>query len=68
LATERKYHGFISQKEAGEKIEMTFMSRDIDNAFPRWFLMFGDYAEILEPEILKTNVLKLLEINRQRLV
>ncbi|MEN2486684.1 YafY family protein [Flavobacterium sp. B11] len=68
LATERKYHGFISQKDVGEKIEMTFMSRDINNAFPRWFLMFGDYAEILEPEILKTNVLELLEINRKRLL
>lgn len=68
LSTERKYHGFISEKVIGEKIEMTFMSRDIESAFPRWFLMFGDYAEILEPERLKTRALELLEINKQRLL
>ncbi len=39
---------------------MTFMSRDIENAFPRFFIMFGDYASILEPEQLKTNIIKLL--------
>jgi len=68
LATERKYHGFISQKEIGDEIEMTFMSHSLQDGFPRWFLMFGDYAQILEPESLKTRVLELLEINRQRLL
>ncbi|MBS7256186.1 helix-turn-helix transcriptional regulator [Flavobacterium branchiicola] len=68
LATERKYHGYISEKEIDEHIEMTFMSRDIESAFPRWFLMFGDYATILEPEILKTKVLELIEVNKKRLL
>lgn len=68
LSTEKKYHGFISEKEIDDKIEMTFMCRDIDSGFPRWFLMFGDHAEILEPQILKTRTLELLEINRQRLL
>ena len=67
LSTERKYHGYISEKEVDGKIEMNFMCRDIESGFARWFLMFGDYAEILEPERLKTRVLELLEINRQRL-
>ncbi|MEA9415219.1 MULTISPECIES: YafY family protein [unclassified Flavobacterium] len=68
LSHERKYHGFISEKEIDGNIEMTFMSRDIESGFPRWFLMFGDYATILEPERLKTRTLELLEINRQRLL
>lgn len=68
LSTERKYHGYISEKEVDGKIEMNFMCRDIESGFARWFLMFGDYAEILEPERLKTRVLELLEINRQRLL
>ncbi|CAC9972439.1 MULTISPECIES: helix-turn-helix transcriptional regulator [Flavobacterium] len=68
LSTEKKYHGFISEKEIDDKIEMTFMCRDIDSGFPRWFLMFGDHAEILEPQILKKRTLELLEINRQRLL
>jgi len=68
LNYERKYHGFVSEKEIGDKIEMHFMCRDIESGFPRWYLMFGDYAEILEPQILKTKVLELLEINKKRLL
>ncbi|MEO7976120.1 YafY family protein [Flavobacterium sp.] len=68
LAYERKYHGFVSEKEVGDKIEMTFMCRDLESGFPRWFLMFGDHAIILEPEELKTRTLALLEINRERLL
>lgn len=68
LMTERKYHGFISEKEIDGQIEMTFMSGDIESSFPRWFLMFGDYAKILEPERLKVRALELLEINKQRLL
>ena len=67
LSTERKYHGFVSEKEVDGQIEMTFMCCDIENGFPRWFLMFGDCATILEPERLKTRALELLEINRKRL-
>lgn len=68
LAYEQKYHGLVSEKEIGDKIEMTFMCRDIENGFARWYLMFGDYATILEPERLKTRILELLEINKQRLL
>lgn len=68
LAYERKYHGFVSEKEIDDKIEMIFMSRDTLEGFARWFLMFGDYATILEPESLKTRILELLELNRQRLL
>jgi len=68
LVTEKKYHGFVSEKEVDGKIEMTFMSNSVDNGFPRWFLMFGDYATILEPESLKTRTLELLEVNRKRLL
>jgi len=67
LAHEKKYHGYVSEKEIDGQIEMTFMCRDIDNGFPRWFLMFGDYATILEPETLKIRTLELLEVNRKRL-
>ncbi|WKL46513.1 YafY family protein [Flavobacterium pectinovorum] len=68
LVSEKKYHGFVSEKEVDGKIEMTFMSSSVDNGFPRWFLMFGDYATILEPESLKIRTLELLEVNRKRLL
>lgn len=68
LAYERKYHGYVSEKEMGDKIEMTFMSCDTLEGFARWYMMFGDYATILEPQKLKTRILELLELNRQRLL
>ncbi|MDX6180792.1 YafY family protein [Flavobacterium sp. Fl-77] len=61
LRYEQKYHGYVSEKEVGEEIEMTFMSSSIEEGFPRWILMFGDYATIVEPESLKEKVLELLE-------
>ena len=45
----------------GNKVEMTFMTSDLEHGFPRWYLMFGDYAEIIEPEILKHRVRAILE-------
>ncbi|GGA70058.1 transcriptional regulator [Flavobacterium palustre] len=68
LAYERKYYGFVSEQEIDGKIEMTFMSRDTLEGFSRWYMMFGDYATILEPASLKTRILELLEINKQRLL
>ena len=46
---------------------MTFLVRDLENGIARWFLMFADYATILEPEALKTRVLELMESYRERL-
>lgn len=68
LSYERKYHGFVSEIEVDNQIEMTFMSRDIEEGFSRWFLMFGDYAKIIEPQRLKFRVLELLEKNKNRLL
>lgn len=60
LSSEKKYHGFVSQKNVGDLVEMTFMSRDLDNGFARWFLMFADFATVLEPEILNERILQLM--------
>jgi len=67
LRYEQKYHGYVSEKEIGDEIEMTFMSRDIQEGFPRWFLMFGDYATIIEPERLKSRTRELVENYIRRL-
>lgn len=68
VSFDRKYYGYVSEKEVDGQIEMTFMCHDIENGFPRWFLMFADYATILEPERLKTRTLELLELNIERLL
>lgn len=67
LDYDKKHYGFISQKTVGNKMEMLFMTQNIDEYFPRWFMMFGDYATILEPESLKTKVLELIEKIKIRL-
>src|SRR5690606_6183854 len=46
----RRYHGFVSEEIKDNYVEMTFMTTDMDMGFARWYLMFGDCAQILEPE------------------
>lgn len=67
LASEKKYHGFVAQRNLGNQIEMTFLSRNINDGFARWFLMFGDYAAIIEPKELKERVLELMEVYKSKL-
>ena len=61
LKWERKHYGFVSEKNIGDFIEMTFQSRDIENEFPRWLMMFADFVKILEPVELKRNLTALLQ-------
>ncbi len=67
IAGSKKYYGFIEEKETEKGIQMTFLTSEIAQGFPRWFLMFGDHATILEPDELKTNVKTLLEKVRDRM-
>lgn len=67
LTSERKYYGFVSQKNVGNLVEMTFLSRDIVNGFARWYLMYADYAEILEPLSLKNRILELMQSYHEKL-
>lgn len=56
---QKYYNGFVSQKEAGDKIEMTFLSASL-NGFARWYMHFGDHAEIVSPKELKDIVKNVL--------
>lgn len=56
IQNSRKYYGFESEQVKGDFVEMTFMTHDLKLGIARWYLMFGDCAEILEPEILKEHV------------
>ncbi len=57
----RKYYGFVSEKIVGNQVEMTFMSKDWKDGFARWYLMFGDYAKILEPKCLKHRIKEIIQ-------
>ncbi len=63
----KKYYGFVSQKTKNNQVEMTFMTTDLENGFARWYLMFGDYGKILEPESLKKRIAELLQKNQDML-
>ncbi|QHL88297.1 WYL domain-containing protein [Nibribacter ruber] len=56
IQTSRNYYGFVSEEVAEEYVEMTFMTDYQCEGMARWFLMFGDCAQILEPESLKQQV------------
>ena len=55
LDHQKYYSGFVSEKTIGNKIEMTFLTMSIEG-FARWFMMFGDKAEIIKPDALKDRV------------
>lgn len=68
LKSAKKQYGFVSEELKGNEMEMTFMCSDVEDGFSRWYLMFGDYAQILEPESLKERVRHLLKKTEQRLL
>lgn len=63
----RQYYGFVSEEDRGEMVEMSFMVPLHEDFFSRWYLMFGDQAEIIEPESLKAEVAGLLKKIAQKL-
>ena len=56
----RKRHGFVSEEPVGDRVEMTFLTCWMEQDFARWYLTFGDFAQILEPDRLKRRVTELL--------
>lgn len=67
IENERKQYGFISEESAGDNMKMTFMCRDTENGFARWYMMFADYATIISPESVKHRVSELLELGIKNL-
>lgn len=54
------YNGFVSQKDRGDTMEMTFLTASL-TGFSRWYLLFGDHADIINPPELKELVIGLLD-------
>jgi len=55
LEHQKYYSGFVSEKTIGNQVEMTFLTSSLEG-FARWFMMFGDRAEIISPDSLKERV------------
>ncbi|MBT2162627.1 helix-turn-helix transcriptional regulator [Zobellia barbeyronii] len=68
ISAGRKQYGFVSEEIKKDKVLMNFMTSDLVHGFPRWYLMFGDYAEIIEPQSLKQRVIEILKETQNRLI
>lgn len=55
LDGQKYYSGFVSEKEVNGQVEMTFLCDSLEG-FARWYMMFGDQAEIITPDSLKERV------------
>lgn len=62
LGSGKKYYGFVSEQIHPDFIDMTFFTCDVHESFARWYMMFADRAEILEPESLRIRIADLAEI------
>lgn len=63
---QKYYNGFVSQKETGDKMEMTFVTASLIG-FAKFYLLFGEHAEIISPPGLKEMVKKNLDEISKRL-
>jgi predicted DNA-binding transcriptional regulator YafY len=48
IQNQKYYYGFISERKLGDKFELTFLTASLDG-FSRWYMMFAEYAEIVQP-------------------
>jgi predicted DNA-binding transcriptional regulator YafY len=64
----KKYYGFVSQEEKGDEIEMVFMAPNPMDGLARWYMMFGDYARVIEPEDFRQRIKKLAEKTSDNLI
>lgn len=60
LDQQKYYSGFVSEKDLGEYMEMTFLTSSLEG-FSRWYMMFGDHARILSPDTLKDRIKGIIE-------
>ncbi len=65
LDGQKYYSGFVTEKEVDGRIEMTFLCESLEG-FARWYMMFGDQAEIITPDNLKDRVKEITEAIAQK--
>ncbi|WP_345949125.1 YafY family protein [Mucilaginibacter sp. PAMB04274] len=55
LGEQKYYHGYIGEVEKDGGVEISFLTSSFEG-FARWYMMFGDYARIIEPDLLRERV------------
>jgi predicted DNA-binding transcriptional regulator YafY len=60
IGEQKYYMGYVDEKQIGDEVEMNFMSASLEG-FARWFLLMGDHAHIVEPQLLRDKVRSLVQ-------
>jgi predicted DNA-binding transcriptional regulator YafY len=68
IQSDLKNYGFVAEEIKGDQVEMTFLTHSVEHGFARWYLMFGDYAQILEPQSLRDSLLQIVEKTKNNLL
>lgn len=67
LQERKHFFGFVSETEKDGMVEMTFLTSSMEDGFARWYIMFADYAEIVEPASLKKKIRSIVEKISERI-
>lgn len=57
LGEQKYYNGYVSQKDLGDQVEMTFLTCSL-KGFARWYLLYAEWATIQSPQELTRIVQK----------
>lgn len=66
LGEQKYYNGFVSQREVGDKMELTFVTASL-RGFAKFYLLYAEYADIISPAGLKDLVKENLALISSRL-
>jgi len=68
MGTSKYDYGFVSEIDEGDRVVMTFETRYLHFGFDRWYMMYADESEILEPTELKASVQQLINRIQERII
>lgn len=60
ISEQKYYNGFVSEVQLPTQVEMTFLTISVEG-FARWFMMYGDQAEIVTPQLVRDRVKEIAE-------
>lgn len=65
IGDQKYYNGFISQKDVGNEVEMTFLTSSLEN-FVKWYMMIGTFAVVASPKALRHMISAEIETLRKK--
>ncbi len=59
ISDQKYYYGFVNEQKQDDGVVMTYMVGNL-NYFARWLIMYGDSADVVEPTLLREEVVKVV--------